>query len=122
MIEYLPTQKGFFSRTFSALSHRNFRLFWTGQCISLVGMWMKIIGQYWLVLKITDSPFLLGLISALQFLPVLFFSLFAGTLVDRFKKRYLLIITQTIYSILALTLAILITTNLIQYWHIALVA
>ena len=71
---------------FPALTHRNFRLFFFGQCISLIGTWMQNIGQAWLVLQLTagqsDAPFKLGLVTALQFLPMMLFSLFAGTFVD----------------------------------------
>ena len=108
--------------TFSALSHRNFRLFWTGQCISLIGTWMQNIGQSWLVLQLTQSPFKLGLVSALQFLPMMLFSLFAGTLVDRLPKRRVLIFTQASLMVLAAVLASLTWFNIVEYWHILLLA
>ncbi len=107
---------------FPALTHRNFRIFWTGQCVSLIGTWMQNIGQSWLVLKITDSSFKLGLVSALQFTPVLLFSLFAGVFVDRFQKKKILLFTQTSLMILAFILATLTATNLIKYWHILILA
>src|SRR5229473_6180195 len=74
-------------RTFVALRHRNFRLFWFGQLISLTGTWMQTIGQAWLVLELTHSAWLLGVVGALQFLPVMLFSLFGGVLADRLPKR-----------------------------------
>ena len=77
-------------RTFVALRHRNFRLFWFGQLISLTGTWMQSIGQAWLVLELTHSAWLLGVVGALQFLPVMLFSLFGGVLADRLPKRKVL--------------------------------
>ena len=70
-----------------ALQHRDFRAFWVGQLVSLVGTWMQSVGQAWLVLELTNSPFELGLVSTLQFGPFLVFSVFAGALVDRLVKR-----------------------------------
>lgn len=107
---------------FPALTHRNFRLFWFGQCISLIGTWMQNIGQAWLVLKITDSSFKLGLVNALQFTPVMLLSLFAGVIVDRFPKRRILLFTQTTLMILALILATLTLTGRVKYWHILVMA
>ena len=105
-----------------ALSHRNFRLFWTGQCISLIGTWMQNIGQAWLVLQLTNSPFKLGLVTAMQFLPVMLFALFAGTLVDRFPKKTVLIFTQASLAILATVLASLTYFKVVQYWHVLVLA
>src|ERR1700681_4805835 len=78
-------------RTFIALRHRNFRLFWFGQLISLTGTWMQSIGQAWLVLELTHSALLLGLVGALQFLPVMLLSLFGGVLADKWPKRKVLL-------------------------------
>ncbi|WP_213996993.1 MFS transporter [Tepidanaerobacter syntrophicus] len=108
--------------SFPALTHRNFRLFWLGQCISLIGTWMQNIGQAWLILKLTNSPFLLGFITTLQTLPVLFLALFAGVYVDRFPKRKLVIFTQIGLMIVAFTLSILTFSGKAQYWHIAITA
>jgi MFS family permease len=105
-----------------ALSSRNFRWFWTGQLISLIGTWMQNIGQAWLVLQLTDSAFKLGVVTALQFLPMTLFSLFAGPLVDRFPKRRILLCTQTSLMILALILASLTFLDVVQYWHILILA
>jgi len=80
---------------FSALSHRDFRLFWTGQCVSLIGTWMQSIAQNWLVLQLTGSAFRLGLVSAAQFLPLLLFSLYGGVIADRYPKRNILLLTQS---------------------------
>jgi MFS family permease len=84
---------------FPALKHRNFRLFWFGQCISLIGSWMQNIGQSWLVLELTHSALKLSIVTMLQFIPMMIFSLYAGTLVDRFPKRNMLIITQSTLAV-----------------------
>lgn len=80
------------------------------------------MGQSWLVYTLTDSPFLLGLVGALQFTPMMLFSLFAGTLVDKFPKRKILLFTQCSLMVLALTLATLVATGAIQYWHVLILA
>src|SRR5665647_1443807 len=98
-----------------SLSHRNFRLFLIGQCISLIGTWMQNIGQAWLVLQLTNSPFKLGLVTAMQFFPMMLFALFAGTLVDRFPKKTILIFTQASLAILATVLASLSYFKVVQY-------
>jgi MFS family permease len=103
---------------FAALGHRSFRYYWVGMTISTIGTWMQNTAQPWLAYKLTDSPFLLGLVSALQFTPVLLFSLFAGVLIDRFKKKNLLYITQAASMLITLFLAILDSTGRIQYWHL----
>lgn len=105
-----------------ALNHRDFRLFFTGQLISLIGSWMQSVGQSWLVLELTNSPFKLGLVGTLQFLPVLLFSLPAGAIIDRLPKRRLVIATQTALMVLALVLSALVWTDVIQYWHILTLA
>lgn len=107
---------------FPALGFRNFRLFWFGQLISLIGTWMQNIGQAWLVLELTDSAFKLGVVNALQFLPLTFFSLFIGPIIDRFPKRKLVIFTQVSLMILALILATLVYLEAIRYWHILILA
>jgi len=107
---------------FSSLRHRNFRLFWSGQLISLIGTWMQNVGQAWLVLELTHSPFKLGVVSALQFLPMLFLSFPAGVLIDYFPKRMLIIATQTVMMVLAFTLAALQWTGVVQYWHVLVLA
>jgi MFS family permease len=109
-------------KTFTALRHRNFRLFFFGQGISLVGTWMQSIAQSWLVLSITKSAFMLGLVSAMGMLPVLLFSLPAGAIADRVDKRKLLIVTQTTMMVLAFILAALTAFKVVQVWHIIVLA
>lgn len=108
--------------TFPALSSRNFRLFWAGQLISLTGTWMQNIGQSWLVLELTDSAYKLGIVNALQFLPLTLFSLFAGPIVDRIPKRKILLVTQISLMILAVILATLTYLGAVRYWHILILA
>ncbi|WP_028992226.1 MFS transporter [Thermoanaerobacter thermocopriae] len=108
--------------SFPSLKHKNFRLFWFGQMISLIGTWMQNIGQGWLVLELTNSSFLLGLVSAVQFLPVMLFSLFAGVVIDRFPKRKLILFTQTSFAISAFILATLTALKIINYWEILALA
>jgi predicted MFS family arabinose efflux permease len=114
--------KRFGSNNFHALTHRNFRYFWMGQCVSLIGTWMQNIGQSWLVYTLTDSPLLLGLVGTIQFLPVTIFSLFAGVVVDRFPKKKILLITQTISMLLAFTLSALVFTETVRYEYILVLA
>ena len=114
--------KRFININFHALTHKNYRYFWFGQCISLIGTWTQNIGQSWLVLSLTGSPFLLGLVGTMQFLPVTFFSLFAGVLTDKFPKKKILIFTQTVSMLLAFTLSALVFTNTLKYEYIILLA
>jgi len=109
-------------RYFPALKQRNFRIFWTGQCISLVGTWMQNVGQDWLVLEITNSPLKLGLVNSIQYLPMLLFSLAAGPLIDRIPKRRLIIATQSALLLLALALALLTLGGHAQYWQVLVLA
>src|SRR5712691_10467070 len=109
-------------RTFIALRHRNFRLFWFGQMISLIGTWMQSIGQAWLVLQLTHSAWLLGVVGALQFLPVMLFSLFGGVLADRLPKRKVLLFTQSFAMLQATILWMLVATGHIQIWEVLVLA
>lgn len=104
--------------TFRALHYRDFRLFWFGQCISLTGTFMQRTAQTWLVYTVTKSPMLVGWVGVAQFLPMFLFSLFAGVIVDRFPKRKLLILTQTLFLTQAAAMTVLTFTGLIRYWHI----
>lgn len=111
------------ARAFAALHHRNFRLFWFGQLISLVGTWMQSIGQDWLVLTLShNNALLLGTVGALQFLPVLILSLFGGVIADKWPKRRVLMCTQVSAMLLALTLFALAGTHVVQVWHIFVLA
>jgi MFS family permease len=105
-----------------ALANRDFRLFTAGQLVSLIGTWMQSVAQSWLVLELTNSPFRLGLVGTLQFLPMLLLSFFAGVLADRFSKRRLLITTQSVMAVQALSLAALVALGHVQYWHVLIMA
>ena len=107
-------------RTFKAFQYRDFRLLWVGAFTSSTGTWMQEIAQNWLVLEITKSPFLLGLDAFLGDIPIFLFSLVGGVIADRMDRRRLLLMSQVVQMISALTLAFLIATHRIQIWHILL--
>lgn len=109
--------------TFRALSNRNFRLFATGQMVSNTGTWMQRVAQDWLVLSLThQSGVALGITTSLQFLPILFFTLWGGVLADRLPKRKVLVGTQALMGLQALTLGLLTVTGHAQVWHVYLLA
>lgn len=108
--------------TYPALAQRNFRYFWFGQCISLIGTWMQSTGQQWLVYSLTKSALLLGLLGAAQFGPIMCLSLFAGVFIDRYPKKRLLMITQTSLMIQAFVLALLVWSGHVTYWHVLILA
>jgi len=109
-------------RPFSALTYRNFRLFWIGQIISLTGTWMHSAAQGWLVLKLTDSPFYLGLVGSAASMPILLFTLAGGVVADRFAKRKILLVTQIILLFMALLLALLVSGEIVTVWHVVIIA
>jgi MFS family permease len=94
-------------RSFPALQSRNYRIYFFGQFISLIGTWLQIVAQGWLVLQLTSSAFLIGLVAALGTAPSLLFSLFGGVVVDRFSKKKILYFTQASNMVLALVLGML---------------
>ncbi len=107
------------SPTFRSLRVRNYRLFATGQAVSLSGTWGQRVAQDWLVLNLTNSSATaLGVVTALQFLPVLVLSLYGGVLADRYDKRRLLVGAQAAMGVLALVLGVLDLTGLVQLWHV----
>jgi MFS family permease len=101
----------FSSKTFAALSVRNFRLFFVGQLISVSGTWMQSVAQGWLILQLTGSSVDLGFAVALQYVPILLFGTYGGLVADRHEKRRILYCTQTAAGLLALTLGLLMTTH-----------
>ena len=106
----------------SAFRHHNFRLFWFGMLVSLVGTWMQQVGQAWLVLELTNDPIALGLVAAAQFTPVLFLGLFGGILADAVSKRKALVYTQIAAGLLALILGVLVVSGQVQVWHVFVLA
>lgn len=107
-----------FSHSLRAMKHRNFRLFFWGQLISVIGVWMQSTAQQWLVYRITGSQTSLGLVTFISFLPALLLSLFMGVIVDRLPKRKILVATQSWFMLGALILAVLTWLDIVQYWHI----
>lgn len=104
--------------TFRALSHRNYRLFFGGQSISLIGTWLQLTAVSWLVFRLTQSSFLLGVVGFTSRIPTFVLASFAGVLVDRWNRHRLLVATQVFSLIQALLLAILVLTGTIAIWHI----
>jgi MFS family permease len=110
------------TRTFSSLTIRNYRLWVVGQGISLSGTWMQTVAQGLLVLHLTGSGTALGLVTALQTIPVLLFGPWGGVVADRFPKRRILYVTQAVSSVLALLLGTLVATGAIRIEMVYLVA
>jgi MFS family permease len=106
------------SGMFRALSYRNYRLFWTGAFLSNVGTWMQAVAQGWLVLKLTNSPFWLGLDAFVATAPGFLFTLLGGVFADLVDRRRLLLLTQVVAGIAALGLAILVWTNVVNRWMV----
>lgn len=115
-------RKSNLNNPFIALQHKNFRYYLMGMTVSVIGTWMQNIAQPWLAYNLTNSPFLLSLVSALQFTPMLLFSLFAGVLVDRFPKKKILIFTQSASLVITLILALLVWTGQVRYWHLLIMS
>ncbi|MFH1458421.1 MAG: MFS transporter [Candidatus Omnitrophota bacterium] len=107
---------------FSSLKVRNFRIYWVGMFISLVGTWIQIVAQSWLVFELTHSAFLLGVVGFLSTIPVFLLSLFGGVLADRMNKRNILIATQTAFMMLAFLLAVLTQRRVITAAQIMIIA
>jgi MFS family permease len=110
------------SSAFPALQSRNYKLYFSGQLFSLVGTWLQIVAEGWLVLTLTNSAFLIGLVAALATLPSLLFTLFGGVIVDRFQKRKILLLTQSSAMVLALIYGTLTLLKVINIWEIGLLA
>ena len=109
-------------QTFAALKHRNFRLFFFGQLISLTGTWMQNTAQSWLVYQLTGSKLLLGIVAAVGSAPMLLFSLWGGSVADRQPKRAVLLWTQSAMMVLAFLFAALVWSGLVRPWHILVLA
>jgi MFS family permease len=105
-----------------AFNHRNYRILFPASVLSNIGTWAQRIAQDWLVLELTGSAQLLGLVTALQFLPSLLLSLYGGVLADRFDKRTLLMLTNIGAGIGSLVMGLLVVTRVVEFWHVALLA
>jgi MFS family permease len=113
-----PARQG----TFAAMRHRNFQLYFGGQLVSNIGTWMQVIAQAWVVYQIGHSELTLGLVAFASAIPVLLITPGAGVVVDRVSRRKLLMMTQTGAMILAFIMAALTFTNVIQEWHVIVLA
>jgi MFS family permease len=109
-------------RVLGALRHRNYRLFLTGQIISTIGTWMQSVAMPWLALQLTHSAFLVGLVLAVQFTPVLIGSPFGGVVADRFRKRDILLVTQSAFMVPSFALFVLSASGHAQYWEVLVAA
>ena len=105
-----------------ALANRDFRVYYAGNLVAQIGSWMQTVSQSWLVLQLTDSPFLLGLIATLQSGPILLLAVFTGVLADRLTKRNILIATQVVHGALALALGLLVWSGHVRYGYVAAMA
>jgi MFS family permease len=108
--------------TFASLSVPNYRRYISGQSISLIGTWMQMTAQSWLVLTLTHSSTALGLVIALQTLPVLLLAPYGGVIADRIDKRRLMMMLQTAMGLQALTLGVLTVAGVVQVWEICVLA
>src|SRR5207248_94481 len=107
---------------FRALRHRDFRLFFGGQPVSLIGTWMQAVAQGWLMHRLTSSAFMLGLLSFAQFAPVLPLALWAGVIADHSARRTLLLWTQSLLLAQAVALAIVVSAGVVQPWMVLALA
>jgi MFS family permease len=108
--------------TFSALRHRNFRLYWFSQLISLSGTWMQGMAQAWLMHRLSAAPIMLGLLGFAQFAPVLLITIWAGVLADRVDKRRLVFVTQSAGALQAVAIAAVVTAGVVRPWMVLVLA
>lgn len=110
------------TRGFRALRVPNYRIYFVSQIVSLTGSWMQTTAQAWLVLQLTSSPLAIGLVTTLQFLPVMALSLFGGVIADRFAKHRLVLATQTMALLQAAAFGVLVASGIVQLWHVYVLA
>jgi MFS family permease len=118
MMKFIQIDFKAIAPVFSSLGSRNYRLYFTGQGISLIGTWMQNIALSWLVYRLTGSVFLLGLIGFTSQIPTFVLAPFTGVLTDRFNRLRIMTLTQVFYMLQALTLTFLVLLNQIEVWHI----
>lgn len=116
-----PAKTGL-NNPFLSLKHPNYRYYFFGMCVSTIGTWMQNTAQPWLAYTLTKSALLLSVVSALQFVPALLFSLFAGVLIDRVPKKRMLVITQSLSLLITFALWLLASSGGIRYWHLLVTA
>ena len=107
---------------FRALSHRNFRLFFFGQGLSLIGTWLQQVAMSWLTYRLSGSALLLGVVTFCQYIAVLLLAPIAGVLADRIDRRRALLITKSVMLVQALALTVLTATGKVEVWHVAALA
>jgi MFS family permease len=107
---------------FRSLRHRNYQLLWMGSLVSNSGDWMDQIALNWLVYQLTDSPIALGVLNFCRLAPIFVFTLLGGVVADRVERRSLLFTTQTVAMVLAFVLAALVSTGLVQFWMVLVIA
>jgi MFS family permease len=110
------------ARTFRALRHRNYRLFFTGQGLSLIGTWLQQVAMGWLVYRLTGSAWLLGVVAFCANVGILLFGNLAGVLADRIDRRRGLLTTQSLMLVQAVVLAVLVALGWIETWHLIVLA
>ena len=108
-------------RQFSSLRIYNYRVYFLGQLVSLIGTWMQTTAQAWLVLRLTGSPLALGTVTTLQFLPITLLTLFGGAAADRFPKRRALIVLQSLSMVQAGARGLRVLTDTVGFWHVDVV-
>lgn len=118
LTKFIPKDFTKITHIFSSLRSRNYRLYFTGQGISLIGTWMQNIALSWLVYRLTGSVFLLGLVGFTSQIPTFVLAPFTGVLTDRFNRLRIMTLTQVFFMLLALTMTLLVLLNLIEVWHI----
>jgi MFS transporter, DHA1 family, staphyloferrin A biosynthesis exporter len=107
---------------FRSLRHRNYRLLWIGSLVSSSGDWMDQVALNWLVYQLTGSAVALGVLNLCRLAPILVFTLIGGVVADRFERRRLMFSTQAVSMLLALALAVLVSTGLVQFWQVLIIA
>lgn len=122
MTAALATLRRVAGSTFGSLAVRNYRLYFIGQVVSVSGSWMQRVAQAWLVLHLTGSGVALGIVSALQFLPMLVLGAWGGVMADRMDKRRVLMLTQAVMGFLALALGVVTLTGSVRLWMVYLLA
>src|SRR3954454_24332243 len=105
-------------RTFGSLGTRNYRLFFGGELVSYIGSWMQTMAEAWLVLMLTHSGAAVGFTFACRFLPVALFGLWGGVVADRFDRRKVMIVTQSLMALLAVVLWLVVYTDVVQAWMV----
>lgn len=111
-----------FTGAFRALRHKNYRYYWFGQAVSVIGSWMQNMAMQWLALDLTNSALLLSIVTASEQVPVMILSLFAGAVLDRKQKKRVILLTQSLLLFFAFVLFLLTYAHIVRYWHLVILA